>query len=580
MSRPLDTRGLIAMAPWSLGSAALLACASALASLVPFYCLYRIAAELFAEPTDLAEVQRWVAYAVIAVLLRWVLMAASHSLAHLGAFDVIHRLRLRIAERLAGASPRFHAARGSGDLRKVVMEDVGSLEGLLAHMLPDAAAALCTPLFAFSLLFTMDWRLGLAALAPLPVALALQALMMRGGEQRMVEWQAMQARLSAQWVEYLRGMPVVKTFGLQARAFGALEHDVLALVRWVEAHAARLSTGWAWFTALLSANLLLIAPLGIWLHGRGEVDAATVVLFLLVAPVVLQPLLRLTFAMGEQQRRQVAMQRIDALLRAPQLSVDNSAVAPAEDVPHGLEFVDVHLAYGGQPALHGVSFSAKAGQVTALVGVSGSGKSSLLRLLARLEEPDSGAVLIADMDVREWPQEVLLQRLGVVLQEVFLFRGSVADNLRLGRPEASDAQLLAAALQARADGFIQRLPNGYDTLLDEAGGGLSGGERQRLTLARALLRLSPVLLLDEATAHADAENDRMIHDALLSDCRGRTVLLVAHRLYSVRHADHIVVLEAGRVVGQGRHADLLQNCPAYRQAWDDQQQAANWQLAR
>ena len=577
MSQALNARHLLAMAPWSLGSAMLLACASALASLLPFYCLYRIAETLFAPTPDLTEVQRWVLYAVAAVLLRWVLMAASHALAHLGAFDVIHRLRLRIAERLAGASPRFHAAQGSGELRKVVMDDVGSLEGLLAHMLPDAAAALCTPLFAFALLLAMDWRLGLAALIPLPLAIVLQMLMMRGGKQRMADWQAMQGRLASQWVEYLRGMPVIKAFGLQARAFGALEQDVLALVRWVENHAARLSTGWAWFTALLSANLLLIAPLGIWLQGRGEVSAATVVLFLLVAPVVLQPLLRLTFALGEQQRRALALQRIDALLHAPQMAAGNHA-APHADAPHALELRDVHLRYGERPALCGVSFSAPAGKVTALVGASGSGKSSVLRLLARLEQADAGQVCIAGLDVRDWPQDQLLQRLGVVLQEVFLFRGSIADNLRLARPQASLEQLRGAASQARADQFIEAM-GGYDTQLAEGGVGLSGGERQRLTLARALLRDAPVLLLDEATAHADAENDRLIHDALLGDTRGRTVLLIAHRLHSVRHADHIVVLDAGRVVGQGRHAELLQGCPAYRQAWDDQQQTADWQFA-
>ncbi|GGJ86936.1 ABC transporter ATP-binding protein [Pseudomonas matsuisoli] len=580
MNRTLDVRMLIGMAPWSLGSAALLACLSALASLVPFYCLYRIASELFVPTPNIAEIQGWVAWAVLAVLLRWALMAASHSLAHLGAFDVIHRLRLCIAERLAHASPRFHAARGSGELRKVVMDDVGSLEGLLAHLLPDAAAALCTPLFAFALLLTMDWRLGLAALAPLPVALLLQAWMMRGGRQRMVDWQAMQARLSAQWAEYLRGMPVVKAFGLHARSFGKLESNVLALASWVEHHAARLSVGWAWFTALLSANLILIAPLGVWLHGRGEVDAATVVLFLLVAPIVLQPLLRLTFALGEQQRRQVALERIDALLQAPPMNTPQHAVAPAATTLHAVTFDNVHLAYDGQAALRGVSFTAPAGQVTALVGASGSGKSSLLRLVSRLEEADVGEVRVAGKDVREWPQDALLQRLGTVLQEVFLFHGSVADNLRRARPDATDAELAAAARAARADGFISALPQGYDTPLGERGAGLSGGERQRLTLARALLRDTPILLLDEATAHADAENDRLIHESLLQACQGRTLLMVAHRLYSVRHADHIVVLDAGKVVGQGRHEELLASCPTYRKSWEDQQAAADWQLAR
>jgi ATP-binding cassette, subfamily B, bacterial IrtA/YbtP len=579
MSRALDTRMLIGMAPWSLGCAALLACLSALASLLPFYCLYRIAGELFAAAPNISEVQRWVGYAVAAVFPRWALMAASHSLAHLGAFDVIHRLRLRIAERLANAPPRFHAARSSGELRKVVMDDVGSLEGLLAHLLPDAAAALCTPVFAFALLLAMDWRLGLAALAPLPVALVLQSWMMRGGRQRMVDWQAMQARLSAQCAEYLRGMPVVKAFGLQARSFGALESNVLALVSWVEAHAARLSVGWAWFTALLSANLMLVAPLGVWLQARGEVDAAVVVLFVLVAPVVLQPLLRLTFALSEQQRRQVALERIDGLLQAPQIETPRHASAPLLSIPHDIIFDNVHLSYGGQPALNGITFTVPAGKVTALVGASGSGKSSLLRLAARLEDPDAGHIRIAGKDVREWPQDALLQRLGTVLQEVFLFHGSIADNLRLAKPEATDLELATAARAAHADGFIAALPHGFETRLGEHGAGLSGGERQRLTLARALLRDTPVLLLDEATAHADAENDRLIHQSLFCSSQGRTLLMVAHRLQSVRQADHIVVLDAGRLVGQGRHEELLVSCPTYRQAWLDQQAASDWQLA-
>lgn len=586
--RPLGFFALMGMAPVALFGASVLAILSAALSLAPFYVLYRIAVEIFAPQPDAAAIRQLALLALAVIFLRWLMMAASHSLAHLGAFSVLFELRLRLARQLGRVPMGFFSRHNSGALRKTVIDDTGAMEGFLAHMLPDAVASATVPLAALALMAAMDWRLTLAALAPLPVAMVMQALMLRQSGERMREWQDLQSSIASQIVEFLRGMPVVKVFGLSARSFGQLSHAIQGAVRWVDRYASTSSAGWAVFMALLSANLVVVAPLGVWLHARGEVDAATLVLFLLVAPAVLQPLLRLTFAFGEQARRAEALRRIDAVLRSPVLVDPVGAQPPAREAPHTIVFENVQFAYdtpeqgGGMQAteaLQGISFEAPAGCLTALVGPSGAGKSTIARLLPRFHDVTCGSVRVAGLDVRQWPLQALLSRIGIVFQEVFLFHGTVRDNLLMARPGATQAELVAAATAARAHDFIVQLPQGYDTPIGERGARLSGGERQRLSIARALLKDAPILLLDEAMAHADAENELLIQQALDVVCRGRTVLMIAHRLHTVCRAAHIVVLDGGRIAAQGRHDDLLERSPLYRQLWRDHEQARDWSLA-
>ena len=297
---------------------------------------------------------------------------------------------------------------------------------------------------------------------------------------------------------------------------------------------------------------------------------------MLVAPAVLAPLLRLTFAMGEQIHRSEALGRIDKVLSAPPLA--DLAEAQALIGPLDIEFADVRHRYGERLALDEVSFTARASQVTALVGPSGSGKSTLVRLVARLYEFEAGSLHVGGVDVRQWSLDALLGKLGIVFQEVVLFHGTVRDNLRMARPEASDAEIEAAARAARAHDFISALPQGYDTPVGERGARLSGGERQRLSIARALLKDAPILLLDEATASVDAENEALIQQALDELCRHRTVLMIGHRLHTVMHAHHIVVMDGGRVAGQGTHDELLRDCDLYQQLWQDHEHARQWSL--
>ncbi|ODP31708.1 hypothetical protein A9762_06785 [Pandoraea sp. ISTKB] len=547
--------------------------------MVPFWFLYRIAAQWLGPHADPDEIWRLGGYALLALVLRWVLMAVSHVLAHRGAFAVQHRLRLDMARRLGEVPMSFFSGRGSGSLRRTLTDDVNNLEGFLAHMLPDTVASATVPFAALALLFAVDWRLTLAALLPLPLAIAVQTVLMRRAAGRMREWSALQRRIADQVGEYVRGIAVVKAFGRDARSFGALAASLQGAVAWVQAYARDSAGGWVIFTALLSANVVTVAPLGAWLVWRGALTLPVYVLFLLVAPTVLLPLLRLTFSLGEQLQRAESLARINDVLTSPVLrDTSQAGISQASDGDLSVSFVDVRHRYGERRALDGVSFRADAGTLTALVGASGSGKSTLVRLLPRLYEYESGSVSIGGRDVRDWPLDELLARIGIVFQDVFLFHGTVAENLRLARVDATQAQLEAAARAAQAHDFIVALPQGYDTPLGERGARLSGGERQRLSIARAMLKDAPILLLDEATASIDAENEAAIQAALQTLCRDRTVLMIAHRLRTVMHADRIVVLDAGRVAGIGKHDALLRDCAVYRRLWHDHEAARDWAL--
>ena len=572
---PLSFYRLIADARNSLLCACISAVLSAALSVLPFWLLYQIILLLTPQP-DLQALWPLVQWLVAVLVLRWTLMALSHVLAHHGAFAIRHRLQHDMAARLGTVPLSFFSGRGSGSLRRTLSDDVSALEGFFAHLLPDAVAAASVPLLALALLFYADWRLALAALLPLPLALLGQLRLMRRASQRMLQWQALQQRIADQIGEYVRGIPVIKTFGLAAHCFGTLATTVQAGAGWVADFARSSAAGWVVFTALLSANLVLVAPLGAWLLLQAQLALPTYVLFLLVAPVVLQPLLRLNFALSEQAHRRAALGRINALLNAAQLSQPSPVALPT--APLTLEFIDVQHRYGERTALAGVSFKVAAASLTAVVGASGSGKSSLLRLLPRLYDYAAGSVRVGGIELRDWPLDALLAQIAMVFQEVFLFHGSVADNLRLARPEASAAQLEEVARAACAHDFIMALPQGYDTPLGERGVNLSGGQRQRLSIARALLKDAPILLLDEATASIDADNEAAIQQGLTRLCRGRTVLMVAHRLRTVMHADQIIVMAAGRVAGQGRHADLLHHCAAYQQLWHDHESARGWSL--
>ncbi|MDI1435799.1 ABC transporter ATP-binding protein [Polyangium sorediatum] len=568
---------LLALQGSLVAGAALASTLAAALALVPFFVVARMATAIYATPPDLDAVRSLAFAAAGALVVRYALVAAANMLAHVAAFRVLHDLRLRLAKKLGAVPLSFFSRRGAGELKKTLLDDVNQIEGFVAHYFPDAIAAFVVPLSTAIALLWVDWRMALASLVMAPIAIVAMAIAMRDVGKAHQHWNEIQSRMNTSLLEYLRGIHVIKTFGLTAQRFGDLSRSIEDGLAWMVGFMRTNGRGYGAFGTLIGSSLVVLVPVGGWLHMRGTLSLESLVLFLVLGPQLLMSLMRLMFAWGNVDRIKASNTRIQAILAVPDLETSTGDARPAHD---GITFREVGFRYedGGPEVLHDVSFEVPAGKVTALVGPSGAGKTTLVRLVPRLWEAHSGRVELGGVDVRALPLDTLLSRVSMVFQEVFLFHGTVRENLRLARPDATDEQIDAACRAARAYDFIQVLPRKYDTLLGERGARLSGGEKQRLSIARALLKDAPVLLLDEATAFADPENEARIQEALSELCAGRTVLVVAHRLSTIATADHIVVLDGGRVNDQGTHDELLARSALYRRLWKSHTEALDWSL--
>jgi ATP-binding cassette subfamily B protein len=571
---------LVRTRPWTLGGACLFGALGAALGLGVYVAVYWLARDVLADPP---RFDRVVSFALLGLALtfgKFVLAMVSHSLAHAGAFGILYDLRVRLARKMASVPLGFFRDRDVAGLQKAMVDDVAGLEAFLAHMLPDAAAAFTVPLAAMALLFAVDWRMALASLFAVPFAVLAQVAML-SGEQREAyeEYHRVTEATKRAVAEYLRGIHVVKAFGLEARSFGELQSAVDRMTRYVEDYARRSAPPMIAALKLLGGgtSALFLVPVGLWLHADGSLDVPTLLFFLLVGTQVLSPFLRVANVLGNLQLLLKGAENIQAVLDAREMPRRDSSRTP---IGHDVRFVDVDFAYDDRPVLRGVSLHAAEGTTTAIVGASGAGKSTVVRLVGRLWDVRGGRVEVGGVDVRDVDLDAHLARVGLVFQDVFLFHGSVRDNLRIAKPHATDEELEAACRVARIDEVVRALPEGYDTLLGERGARLSGGEKQRLSLARAVLKDAPILLLDEATAFADAENEALIHEALVEVTHGKTVIVVAHRLSTIRDADRIVVLDGGRVVATGDHDTLLERSEHYRRLWRSFDDAARWSFRR
>lgn len=558
-----------------LTSAALCAVVGSALGLVPAFVIARFGGLLATNQVTPDAVVSLMVWAVGAVLLRHVFLSLSTMAAHVAAFGVLHDLRLRVARKLGDVPLSFFSTRTSGDLKRIAIDDVNQIEGFVAHNFPDAVAAFAVPLLTFAALLFVDWRMALGSLAVAPVAIVVMGAAMRGMEASHKTWYENQDRINNSLLEYLRGIHVIKSFGLAAARFGELKKSIDGVLQWMVTYMQRTGSSFGAFSAVIGSSVVVLMPLGGWLYLTDRLPLADLILFLVLGPQILLGLMRLMFATGNVQRIEAGNQRLIAVLDAPALKNTGTATA----THNGVSFRDVKLEYGdGRLALDGLTFEARDGEITALVGPSGAGKTSIARLVPRLWEATAGTVEVGGVPVQAQPLDALLARMSVVFQDVFLFHGTVRENLKLAKADATDAQLEAACRAARALEFIAALPQGFDTLLGERGARLSGGEKQRLSIARAILKDAPILILDEATAFADAENEALIQDALAELCVGRTVLVIAHRLSSVATAHRLVVVNEGRVVDEGTHEALLSRCALYQRLWHDHQASLDWKL--
>jgi ATP-binding cassette subfamily B protein len=520
--------------------------------------------------------------AVALTVLAHVLRLAGANQSHYAAFRLETRLRTDLAGHLARLPLGYVQQTGSGALTKVMMDDVKALHIFVADSTPLYARAYVSPVLTFALLCLLDWRLALAATAVLAAGMAVVSLSMRGGGEMTQRYNAASENVSKAVVEYVQAMPVVRTFDTGTSTFlryqRALDAFVEVVLQWyrMAGFSSRISV------AILNPlpTLVALAWLGGWLIERDLLDAATWLAALLVGTGMAESLLPLMSLKHLVAKTQMSIHRIHEVMAEPPLPVPDAAWGKEPlDANVCFERVDFRYTDDGPWVLRDVSFEAPRGSVTALVGPSGAGKTTVARLIPRFWDTSAGCIRIGGVDVREMPPETLMRQVAFVFQDTFLFADTIANNIRLGMPGATMDEIIAAASAAQAHDFIMARPQGYDTPAGERGVFLSGGQRQRVTIARAILQNRPILVLDEATAFADPENEAALVAALSHLMRGKTVLMVAHRLSTIRDADQILVFDQGRLSEQGRHDALAAQGGVYARLWHNFEQARNWALA-
>ncbi|MEM9607775.1 MAG: ABC transporter ATP-binding protein [Actinomycetota bacterium] len=558
-------------------ASAVTALAGTLCQLGPFYAVYRALLGVVDDTATRSDLYRWAVIAGVFVVAQHGLMAWSTWMSHRAAFATLEQVRLRIGDRLGKVPLGFVTKRRSGEVQRTVNDDVERLELFLAHAIPDLFAAAGTLVITTAWLFVVDWRLALAALAVLLVCAPIMAFGVRLGAEGLEEYHRSLGRMNGSIVEFIRAMPVVRTFSRSEEVFAETREAIEDAARYQAQWGREFLPAFSAYYVLIVSNVVTIAPVGAWLWLTDRLSTADLLFFFIVGLGYLVSVTRLFEFTSQLTNLTMAAGLVLELDEATPLpEVDERAVlGDARVVVDDLSFSHSPLEPGASPrlVLDGVSFVAEPGTVTAFVGPSGAGKTTLAKLLCRFWDVDDGSISIGGVDVRAMPASQLMEQISFVFQETFLFDDTVSGNIRLGRPDASDAEVESAARSAQAHGFIERLPQGYATRLGERGARLSGGERQRIAIARALLKGAPIVVLDEATAYADPENEAALQDALSELVAGRTLIMIAHRLSTISGADQILVVDAvdggpGTIVERGDHRELLQAGGLYARLWE------------
>ncbi len=554
----------------------LLASVSALCGLAPFIFVFFLLEQMLAGTLTVDSAWPLAASAIAFMLARYLLLMGSVLLSHKAAFAIQYQVRSQALAQLSKLPLGYFGTRSSGKIKKILSEDIERVELFVAHHIPDFITALVSPLAVFSLLLFIDVRMAFIALIPLPLAVISQAMMYRGFAEKSENYHRSLEQLNTSVTEYMRAMPVIRAFNAGTKPNKQLEaslEDYHQLVnQWIK------DAGWpfAFFKSLLDSGLLIMLPAGIYFWSQGTLDIASLTLCILLGVGMMEPLYNLTMLSGYLNQIFEGVKRLQSLLNSPPLP---QAEHPKTVTTTDVTFDNVTFRYQeeGAKVVDGVSFHAAQGSLTAIVGPSGAGKSTLALLLARFYDVAEGSVRLGGEDIRDLSRHDLMEHVAFVFQDSIMLNMSVRDNIIMGQ-EASEESIIAAAKAAQAHDFIQQLPQGYDTPLGE-GISLSGGEKQRLAIARAIFKNAPVLILDEATAFADANNQALIQEALNALIQEKTVFVIAHRLSTITQADQILVMEQGQLVGQGSHASLLEHCPVYHTLWQAHQGSKQWHLS-
>ena len=562
----------------------ILSAISALIALVPYYFIWQVMREVLEVAPDFSRAQNltyngWMAvmFAVIAVLV----YIAGLMCSHLGAFRIATNLRLQSMNHIVKLPLGFAEHFGSGKLRKIVNESSAATETYLAHQLPDRANALATPCGLLVLLFVFDWRLGLLSLAPVLLGfLIMMAMTGKEMQQKMKEYQNALDDMSNEAVEYVRGIPVVKTFGQTIFSFKKFKDSIDRYKVWVIAYTKQLRTPMMFYTAAINGVFVFLIA-GALLFTQDQVTTEfllNLVFYIIITPIISVTLTRIMFQSENAMIVDDALQRIDSVLNLEPLK---ETAHPKHPKDGSVELEQVHFSYDGEKeVLKGISISIPAGQTVAFVGPSGGGKTTLANLISRLFDPQSGTVRVGGVDVRNIPKEELMNTVSFVFQNSRLIKASIFENVRLGKPEATREEVMAALKNAQCDDILEKLPDGMDTVIGTKGVYLSGGEQQRIAIARVMLKNTPIIILDEATAFADPDNETRVQAAFSKLSQGKTVIMIAHRLSTVAGADQIYVVKGGQIAESGSSRELMERGGLFARMWKNYQTSVQWKVQK
>lgn len=519
------------------------------------------------NPVDFDVLLKYALLAVGSLLLYFIFTGFSTIISHKISFSILAKLRQTLFEKLKVIPMGYLVDNPVGKIKVIIMDRVADMEDWVAHIMPELPSKLLHPILCIIILFLLDWRIGLSIFVPLPIAFIGMATMMYKYRSRMAVWLSSYANVADRSAEYVRGIPVIKAFAQDKVSYGKFADAVkfyhFSTMKWWK----QSWFGKALMTAAMMTPQIVSMPLAFYLYGNGQIGIETLILSLILPISILPQTFAIMMSFELFQMASNTWISIQELIDMPVQKRPDSKNKVDIDKNKGITFDNASFSYhDGTEVLHNISFETKPGEVTALVGPSGGGKSTIAKLLAGFWDQSSGTISIGGVDTNKISFKQLAEEISFVSQDNFLFDVSIRDNIRLGKPQASEDEIIAAARAAHCHNFIMELPEGYDTKAGEAGGAMSGGERQRITLARAILKPASTIVLDEATAYADPENEALIQEALSHLVKGKNLVMVAHRLNTIKQAHQIILIDKGKIIAKGKHDELMKE-PLYASLW-------------
>ena len=556
--------------------AAILMCIGIVANVLPYFFLYQIIAPLTrGEGIDFSYVLMRVIAVAVSEIVYSVTYVQGLVFSHIGAYQTLKNLRVSLQGKLEKQPLGNIRELGTGRIKKVFTDDIDQIELLLAHAIPEGIANIVIPILIIILMFVSDWRLGLLSLVPMVVGMFAMGMMMKFGMEKMNDYYESATRMNNTIIEYVNGMEVVKVFNKDGDSYKRFGEVVIG---YRDFTLAWYKVCWPWmatYTSVLPCLVLLMLPFGSLMVLGGTVTLDKLVLVFCMSFAVGPSFLKALNFAGKFPQLDYKITELEKMMEHPPLKEGTNGFRGNNlDV----EFKDVHFGYEDKEVLHGVNLSLKQGTTTALVGESGSGKSTLAKLLVHYYDLDGGSITVGGQDITDMSLEALNDQVSYVSQEQFLFNTTLYENILIGKPDATKEEVLEAARRAQCDEFLKRLPDGIETQAGDGGKQLSGGERQRVSLARAILKNAPIIVLDEATAFMDPENEEKMNAALDEIVKDKTVLVIAHRLSTIKNADKICVMKEGRCIASDTHEKLKEECEEYRKLWEASVSASTWKI--